>query len=260
MAKPNKFYSIATQADNTADIYIYGDIVSGYEKGWQDYREIETGDTSALSIVQDIADIDADSIRVHISSFGGLTNEGIAIFNVLINHPAHITTIIDGFACSAASIVAMAGDERLIGASSMIMIHNAWTWASGNAHDMRAQADVLDQISAAAANAYMRGFNGTREQLDSLLEGPDHDGTWMDAQTAVDWGFCTGIMANPSGAGVNQSVRGKIVSYILHAQEEQQISNASNDASDIDNNTDSNTSTAHDDNMSIAQKILFMGV
>ena len=267
--KATKYYSLAVQQDDrTADIYIYGDIVDARTTGYQEARDVDYGYVSDMSIVKDISELDVDTIRVHINSMGGLTNEGVSIYNVLRNHPAHIVTMIDGFACSAASIVAMAGDERFIGASSIFMIHNAWTWASGNAHDMRAQADVLDKISQSAAVAYMRGVSGRREQLDALLEGADHDGTWMDAQTAVKWGFCTGIMHDDSGA--NQAVRSQITAHILDKLNHtiNKVSTTAGEAgieeetpahADCDKN--GNTTTAHDSKgLSIAQKILIMGV
>ena len=267
--KATKYYSLAVQQDDrTADLYIYGDIVDAAVTGYQEARNVDYGYVSDMSIVKDISELDVDTIRCHINSMGGLTNEGISIYNGLRNHPAHIVTMIDGFACSAASIVAMAGDERLIGASSIFMIHNAWTWASGNAHDMRAQADVLDKISQSAAVAYMRGFTGTREQLDALLEGADHDGTWMDAKEAVKWGFCTGIMHDDGKSGIKQSVMHDITSMVLDAKHAKTpiISGDgthiiykdvdANNGADIDN-----TSTAQDSKgLSIAQKILSMGV
>ena len=262
--KATKFYSLAVQQDRTADLYIYGDIVDARTTGYQEARDVDYGYVSDMSIVKDISDLDVDTIRVHINSMGGLTNEGVSIYNVLRNHPAHIITMIDGFACSAASIVAMAGDERLIGASSIYMIHNAWTWASGNAHDMRAQADVLDKISQSAANAYMRGFTGTREQLDALLEGADYDGTWMDAKEAVKWGFCTGIMQDDKG-GVKSQITAHIMGKLNHTINK--VSTTAGEAgieeetpahADCDKN--GNTITAHDADMSIAQKILSMGV
>ena len=265
--KATKYYSLAVQQDNrTADLYIYGDIVDAAVTGYQEARNVDYGYVSDMSIVKDISDLDVDTIRVHINSMGGLTNEGVSIYNVLRNHPAHIVTMIDGFACSAASIVAMAGDERLIGASSIFMIHNAWTWASGNAHDMRAQADVLDKISQSAAVAYMRGFSGTREQLDALLEGADHDGTWMDAKEAVKWGFCTGIMHADDKSGIKQSVMHDIASMVLGAKHAKtsiisdSVTHIINKGVDANNGADiDNTSTAHD-STSIAQKILSMGV
>jgi ATP-dependent Clp protease protease subunit len=265
--KATKYYSLAVQQDNrTADLYIYGDIVDAAVTGYQEARNVDYGYVSDMSIVKDISDLDVDTIRVHINSMGGLTNEGVSIYNVLRNHPAHIVTMIDGFACSAASIVAMAGDERKIGASSIFMIHNAWSWTSGNAHDMRAQADVLDKISQSAAVAYMRGFVGTREQLDALLEGADHDGTWMDAKEAVKWGFCTGIMHDDSKDGIKQSVMHDIASMVLDAKHAKpsiisdSVNHIINKDVDANNGADiDNTSTAQDD-MSIAQKILSMGV
>ena len=112
----------------------------------------------------------------------------------------------------------------------------------------------------------MRSFTGTREQLDALLEGADHDGTWMDAQTAVKWGFCTGIMHNDDKGGVKQSVMHDIASMVLDAKRAKpsiisgDVTHIINKGVDANNGADiDNTSTAHD-STSIAQKILSMGV
>ena len=201
----NRYFSIAfsqVDGEQTADIYIFGDIVSSFSTGLDEALGFDTGDVSAYSLSKEINALSGDiaTIRVHINSFGGLTNEGVAIFSALRQHPAHIITIVDGFACSAASVVFMAGDERIMNTASVFMLHNAWSSATGNAHDMREQADILDIISASAAQAYMRCFTGTREELDELLDGPDHDGTWLDATQCVGYGFATSIVSDESAA------------------------------------------------------------
>ena len=66
-----------------------------------------------------------------------------------------VTTICDGFACSAASVIFMAGDERIINEASLLMIHNAWTYANGNATELRKAAEALDKITQASVNAYV---------------------------------------------------------------------------------------------------------
>ena len=128
-----------------------------------------------LSLVNDVKDLDVDVINVHINSYGGVVSEGLAIYNTLKNHKAKIRTIVDGFACSAASVVFMAGDERIMNDASLLMIHNAWTRVSGNAAELRKQADDLEKITQASIEAYMSRVNITEDELKALLDAE----TWL---------------------------------------------------------------------------------
>jgi ATP-dependent protease ClpP protease subunit len=208
---PKKYYSLVTNADqSTADLYIFGDITSGWATAANEFFGLDTGDTSGLSIVKELKEISADTINVHINSMGGLTSEGLAIYNTLKNHSAKIVTMVDGFACSAASLIFMAGDERIMGDASLLMIHNAWMTAQGNAHQLRATAEELDKISEAAANAYASKINISREELDTLLDGAEHDGTWISPEEAVSMGFATSI-DKTSADGINQSAMSSLM-------------------------------------------------
>lgn len=218
---PNKYYSLTVNdQDSTADLYIFGDIVDEFDRALDEWWfEGGIGSVSGLSIVNDLEALDVDTINVHINSYGGLTSEGLAIYNTLKNHRAKVVTWCDGFACSAASIVFMAGDERVMGDASLLMIHNAWTSTCGNAAELRDQADVLDKISQGAANSYASCISLSREELDQLLDGPDHQGTWILPEEALEWGFCTAI-AEPEEASAkpSQSVR-KMLMQKLAAKE-----------------------------------------
>lgn len=217
----NKYYSLTVnEQDSTADLYIFGDIVDELERALDEWWfGTDLGDVSSLTIVNDLEALDVDTINVHINSYGGLTSEGLAIYNTLKNHKAKVVTWCDGFACSAASIVFMAGEERIMGDASLLMIHNAWMSATGNAVELRDQADVLDKISQGSANAYASVINLTREELDKLMDGPDHQGTWILPEEALEWGFCTAI-AVPEGASAkpSQSVK-KLLVQKLTAKE-----------------------------------------
>ena len=191
----NRYYSLYTK-DNKADLYIFGEIMSAAWTGLCDAAEIDFGDVSGLSIVQDLnaLDKDIDTVNVHINSPGGLTFEGLAIYNTLKSHPAKVITYCEGIAASAASIVFMAGDERIMSNASMLMIHNAWTQTAGNAAQLEETAKELQKISEAAANAYMAGVNITREELDAMLDGENHEGTWILPEDAVKMGFATYVI------------------------------------------------------------------
>lgn len=213
----NKYYSLAVDNnDRTADLYIFGDIVDSWTTGIDEAWEYDVGSVSGLSIVKELQELDVDTINVHINSCGGYTSEGLAIYNVLKSSKAKINTYCDGFACSAASLVFMAGDERIMGTASALMIHNAWAGASGNGAQLRQQADVLDKISQIAANTYAEKVSISREELDAMLDGENHEGTWIAPQEAVDMGFATSISTEEAESSLaNQSAKQQIFQRIF---------------------------------------------
>ena len=186
-----KYYSLET-VNNNADLYIFGDITAwpGDEK-----------DRDAYGIVKELREVEADTINVHINSYGGDVSEGLAIYNTLKNHKAQIVTIFDGFACSAASVIFMAGDIRIVNEASLLMIHNPWTRACGNAEEFRKQAEDLDKIAQASINAYMSKVNISEEKLKQFL----NDETWLTAQECLDMRFATIVKTGENDNGVNQS-------------------------------------------------------
>lgn len=213
----NKYYSLAVDNnDRTADLYIFGDIEDAFSTGIDEAWGMDTGAVSGLSIVKELQELDVDTINVHINSCGGYTSEGLAIYNVLKSSKAKINTYCDGFACSAASLVFMAGDERIMGTASALMIHNAWAGASGNGAQLRQQADVLDKISQIAANTYAEKVSISREELDAMLDGENHEGTWIAPQEAVDMGFATSISTEEAESSLaNQSAKQQIFQRIF---------------------------------------------
>lgn len=186
-----KFYSLYS-SEKEADLYIFGDITTW---PWDEK------DRDTYGIVKELQELDVETIKVHINSYGGDVSEGLAIYNTLKNSKAEIVTICDGFACSAASVIFMAGDVRIVNEASLLMIHNPWTWASGNADDFRKQAEDLDKIAQASVNAYMSKVNISEEELKQLL----NDETWLTAQECVDMGFATVIGVDEESNGINQS-------------------------------------------------------
>jgi len=178
--EPKKYFQL-TQKEDTADLYIFGDIEKwAYEPA---------GETSGVTIVNQLKALKATSINVHINSYGGDVSEGLAIYNTLREHPAQITTICDGFACSAASVVFMAGDKRVMSPASLLMIHNAWTIAMGNASALRKTADDIETITQASVEAYKRTATISEEEIKALMDAE----TWILPSDAVAWGFATDI-------------------------------------------------------------------
>lgn len=212
----NKYYSLwQEEGSKEANINIYGDITS-----WEWYEN----DVSSYTLSKELEQIDADIINVHINSYGGEVAEGLAIYNSLKNHKAKIKTYCDGFACSIASVIFMAGDERIMSNASLLMIHNAWTFTYGNAKELRKQADDLDKITQASINAYLSEVNINEEELKSLLDNE----TWITPQESLEYGFATTIINDKNNDKVSQSVKMSLKNIVLKYQEMQKEVNDQN--------------------------------
>lgn len=129
-------------------------------------------------------------VIVNLNSPGGDFFEGMAIYNLLREHKAKVTIRVLGVAASVSSVIAMAGDEILMGDGSFLMIHNAWAVAVGNRHDMTDTAAVLAPFDSAMAALYAHR-TGMSEAEAALMMDRE---TWIGAQQAVDDGFATGLL------------------------------------------------------------------
>ncbi len=178
---------IENAATETADVYIYDMI--GYDP-WMD------SGIGAAQFGQELRAITAPNITVHINSPGGEIFTGIAIYNAIRDHPSKVTVRIEGLAASAASFIAMAGDEVRMAPHSMMMIHDPWGFVIGSAADMRAEAGVLDTLANTIASIYAehasgpRGGSkgGTAQWRQKML-----DETWYTDEEAVSAGLADSI-------------------------------------------------------------------
>lgn len=167
-------FKAETKGDE-AVIYIYGGIGQSH-----------FGESVSADNVRDLLnETNAKTIHVRINTVGGDVFHGLAIYNLLKDHDANIIIHIDGLAASAGSIIAMAGDEIRMPKTSMMMIHNAWTVAGGNAKEMLKVAEDLAKINDTIIEAYLPRFVGTREELVQLLD----DETFLTADEAVTFGL-----------------------------------------------------------------------
>lgn len=148
------------------------------------------GGVTAKGVAAQLRAIGDRPVEVQINSFGGDMFEGIAIYNVLREHPQDVTIKVLGMAASAASIIAMAGDTVQIGAGSFIMIHNCWVMAMGNRHDMAETADWLAPFDAAMAEVYALR---TGQTADAVAKWMDAE-TYMSGSTAVERGFADSLL------------------------------------------------------------------
>lgn len=131
---------------------------------------------------------DAKEIHVRISSSGGRIIDALAIYSALRSHKARVTTYAEGLVASAAVIVFLAGDSRLMSEGTQLMVHQATNKVNGEASDFRKAADVLDRFNAGAVAIMAERTGITREEIQKLLATE----TWMDTPEAISKGFATG--------------------------------------------------------------------
>lgn len=164
----------------TADLIIYGPIGDMYWDG-----------VTAQEIVQRLDALEADTIRVRVNSDGGVITEGSAIYNALKRHGARKVAYVEGVAASVASALIMAADEIVMPRNALLMIHAPWTWASGNAQQLRDTADALDTHGKALATMYTAKTGKSEADILALFsDGKDH---WYTAAEAKDMGFADRI-------------------------------------------------------------------
>lgn len=170
------WYEIKNAASDVAEIFIYDQIGEDWWTG---------AGVTAKGFLNDLAAIKAREIALHLNSPGGSVFDGIAIHNALVNHPAKITTYVDGIAASIASIIALAGDKVVMADNALFMIHLPWGSVQGTAEDMRKQADVLDKITETLINTYQNRTGGDRGDILAALEAE----TWFSASEAAAAGY-----------------------------------------------------------------------
>lgn len=183
----SKWYQISAAAKaadsetKVVEIYIYGNIGDR----WNEDGVI------ASEMVREISALDADEITLRINSYGGSVTDGLAIYNALKRHPATINVQVDGVAISCASYIAMAGDTITMAKNAQMMIHAPWSFAMGNATELREQADLLDRYSKAMTSAYADKSGLTYDDALALMtDGKDH---WYSADEALEAGFCDSV-------------------------------------------------------------------
>lgn len=165
---------ISAQAGVTR-VDVYDDIGEG---GW--FSEGLT----AKSFANQLAGL-SGPLEVHINSGGGDVWDGISIKNAIETHKGHVTTVVDGIAASIASVIAQAGTERVMMPGSMLMIHEAFTYAAGNSAELAKTAATLDEVSANLAAIYARSAGGTADQWRAAMK----EETWYTADQAVEAGL-----------------------------------------------------------------------
>lgn len=146
---------------------------------------------SAKKMADELKRIGSDKdVVVAINSPGGSFFEGAAIYNLLVGHTGKVTIKILGLAASAASVIAMAGDEILISQVGFIMIHNAWAMVIGNRNDLRDAADTFETFDMSMRDLYAARTGNEKKAIEKMMDSD----TWLNAEDAVEKGFSDGVI------------------------------------------------------------------
>ncbi|MGO1079946.1 head maturation protease, ClpP-related [Inquilinus sp. CA228] len=155
-------------------------------------------DNSARRIGAELRRIGARDVTVHVNSPGGDFFEGLAIYNLLREHPQDVTVKVLGLAASAASIITMAGDTVMVPRAGFIMIHNVSAIAIGNRHDFREMADMLEPFDATLADIYSARTGLPKDDITRMLDRE----AWIGGAEAVEKGFADQLL--PSDAMIEE--------------------------------------------------------
>ena len=177
----DKFWNfIKNEETSETELYFEGPISSST---WY-------GDELTPALFKDELNKHPGNLTVWISSPGGDVFAASQIYTMLKNHKGRITVKIDSLAASAASVVAMAGDETLIAPTALMMIHDPSTCAMGNKADMEKAIILLDEVKESIINAYETKSHLSRNKIAKLMS----DETWLNAKKAHEMGFVDGIL------------------------------------------------------------------
>ena len=152
--------SDVTDKPTTRTLYLNGVISS---EGWFD-------DDVTPKMFKDELESGSGDIEVWLDSPGGDVMAATQIYNMLKTYNGKVTVKIDSLAASAASVIAMAGDEVLMSPLSLLMLHNPITIAAGNTDDMQKAIDMLDEVKESIINAYEMKSGLSRAKISHMMD------------------------------------------------------------------------------------------
>lgn len=145
---------------------------------------------SPQSISDALTEANGEDITLEINSPGGYIDAGSEIYTELMEYPGTINAKIVGYACSAASWIALAADHVAMSPTAQMMIHRASGGAIGNSSDMKSEYNALDQMDKSFVDLYAKRTGKSPEEIYQMMV----DTTWMNAKTAVENGFADEVM------------------------------------------------------------------
>jgi ATP-dependent Clp endopeptidase proteolytic subunit ClpP len=177
------------------------------------YDEVGYFGVTAADFLAELKALDVKQIDVKLNTPGGDLFDGIAIYNALRDHPAEVTTYVDGLAASIGSVILQAGDRRVAARASQVMIHDGHGLVVGNAADMREMAGLLDKTSGMLAEVYADRAGGSADEWRAAMRAE----TWYSGAEAVDAGLADEV-AGAKGQDPENSWDLSIFSYAGRGQ------------------------------------------
>ena len=173
------------------------------------YDEIGAFGIGAKEFIAELREYKGQHVHLRINSPGGEIIDGSAIANALNRHEGGVTVHIDGLAASMASYIAMSGNPTYMSDNALLMIHNPWTLAAGEADDLRKQADLLDTMKATLVRGYQRKSGLPSEEISRLMD----EETWLTALEAAALGFVDAIEDGIPAAASIKDLRSRFDSF-----------------------------------------------
>ena len=214
----NQAYMIA-KSDNGhhVDINLYGEVVQETPIDWWTGEAVDGLYISLNDFLKDLDSLkDADSVTFHINSIGGDVSAGLSIYNRIRALNAETTTIVDGLAASAASVIAQAGDKRLVSLGAQTMIHGASTLMVGyyNDQDLQRVDEGIKTVNKSLADLYAERSGKDSAEILEMMEAE----TWMTPDEAVENGFADEVIGReePIVDKVEGMKNALVVNGVLH--------------------------------------------
>ncbi len=148
------------------------------------------GDETTPAIFKEELHAGSGLVLLHISSPGGDCVAASQIYTFLMDYPFDVIVQIDGLAASAASVIAMAGTTVRMSPTALMMLHNPWTTAMGDAAEMQKAIDLLDEVKESIINAYQIKTGLSRTKISHIMDSE----TWLNAHKAKELGFCDEVL------------------------------------------------------------------
>lgn len=186
------------------------------------YDEIGSFGIGAKQFIAELKEYKGQHVHLRINSPGGEIVEGSAIYNALSRHEGGLTVHIDALAASMASVIAMSGDPVYMADNALLMIHNPWTLAAGEAKDLRKQADLLDTMKSNLIRAYQKKSGMEEKAIAKLMD----EETWLDAVEAVALGFVDAIEDGIPAAASAKEMRARFDNFAKAKMQNTAISEA----------------------------------
>jgi len=183
------------------------------------YDEIGAFGIGAKEFIAELREYKGQHVHVRINSPGGEIIDGSAIANALNRHEGGVTVHIDGLAASMASYIAMSGKPTYMSENALLMIHNPWTLAAGEADDLRKQADLLDTMKSTLVRGYQRKSGMPAEEISRLMD----EETWLTALEATALGFVDAIEDGIPAAASAKDLRHRFDTFAKRMDESNSV-------------------------------------